>query len=208
MDNKRIALIIFGSIIIFAFGMILFPVLLLFVLSSKEFSLFHRYMPSICTMFIISVFLTKMVGVRKLIFSTGTKSVKAASLGVLASLIYSVITNQLFYNPLRQDIRALNGYKYIAIILLFGLLGPIFEEIVFRAYVFEFTRRSYGVGIAWCVNMFVSIASHYVFALDKINIPQIMYMFVGVSIITFTYQYGGLYASITVHGFMNISGFT
>jgi len=207
MNRKELALVLLSSVGIFLVGMLIFSIVMTLALPSDNFRLFRRYTPGVCTMVVLTLYLIKKAGTQRLVFSAGLKSVKSAIFGIIASFIYSIISNHLYFNPVRQEIGALNGYNYIVILLIVGMLTPIFEEIVVRGYVFENARCNYGLAFAWCANITVSIVPHYIFALYKISIPHVIYMIIGVAIITISYQYGRLYASIVVHGFINIYGF-
>jgi len=82
----------------------------------------------------------------------------------------------------------------------FFFLGPLFEETLFRGYIFDMLRRKWTLPIAIVVVMLFSFVAHMNFSRTVVALFSIIFQL----IFTCAYLEGGLGASIVVHSFVNI----
>lgn len=183
---------------------ILMSVLLLLIFPDHKDVEYRTYIPSVISMFILCIFLANQVGSDRLYFIYGLKTILTTIIGVLAAILYSKISDAYFYNVVRGHLTLLTGYRYFVVFIAMAVIGPIFEEILCRGYLFEYSRNKYGNIVAWAISIFLSLLMHYgIGSGDYLNINQAIYLSIGFSLLTLAYIYGGLFASITIHGFIN-----
>lgn len=96
--------------------------------------------------------------------------------------------------------------SYINInIIWFILLAPTLEEILFRGYFYDLLRQ-YGELIAIILSSLLFVVPHVLFAgvsLDIVVIIQMVIIFMRSIVLSITYRYGGLVASVLAHIFIN-----
>ena len=90
-------------------------------------------------------------------------------------------------------------------IIWFILLAPILEEILFRGYFYDLLRQ-YGELIAIVLSSLLFVIPHVLFAgisIDIVVIIQAVIIFMRSMVLSISYRYGGLVASVLAHIFIN-----
>jgi membrane protease YdiL (CAAX protease family) len=89
---------------------------------------------------------------------------------------------------------------YFFTFFTFCFLGPLFEETLFRGYMFEILRRQWSTIAAVIIVLSFSYVGHMPFS----GIGEIVFLTLYQLVCTFVYIEGGLCASIIVHSFINM----
>jgi membrane protease YdiL (CAAX protease family) len=169
---------------------------------------YRTYIPSGISLLILCIFLAYQVGIDRLYFTSGLKSIYSTLIGILAAVIYIKFNDAIFYNAVRGHLTLLTGYRYLWVFVALVIIGPIFEEILCRGYLFEYSRHKYGTIAACIISLSISLLMHYEIGSDNtFYIHRAIDLCIGFSLFTLAYTYGGLFASIIIHGFMNWYGF-
>jgi membrane protease YdiL (CAAX protease family) len=165
---------------------------------------FAGYVPSIMAMVAVLIYLCYRVGTGNLVFKIGLNTIVGVLGGVLVSWCFlRVIIKYFPVNPVYDEFTKMDLPKFIVGVASIGLIGPVLEEVILRGYVFQSVQNHYGTLLAWIISVLLSMVVHLI-GVDNLSILYIIYLFVGIVLITASYQIGKIPSSIVVHVFMNI----
>ena len=115
------------------------------------------------------------------------KYVPLISLGISIAIIYNTLLFKFF-----PKIIVTNNSLIIAIISS-GIIGPIFEEIIFRYIFYNRLKKKYSIRKAIIIN-------NIIFALIHINPIKVLYAFILGQVLTISYEkYKNIKAPIVIH---------
>jgi membrane protease YdiL (CAAX protease family) len=100
----------------------------------------------------------------------------------------------------KEILESPSPYYYLNLFLLI-LWGPFLEEILFRGYLFELLKPSWGDPMSLLLSSTLFVMPHGIFGFFDITLISI---FLYSIVFTLLYMYGGLIASISVHAFVNL----
>jgi membrane protease YdiL (CAAX protease family) len=139
---------------------------------------------------------------------------RALSTGVvllLAALpliaVAEVITQKLFGGSSKQEIvdffnSSATIAQRVTIIILAVVAAPIFEELIFRFFIYGALRRYFGVTIGLVLNSLIFAAAHT-------HLPSALPLFVLASCFTLAYEWSGsILVSMSMHALFNASQLT
>lgn len=122
------------------------------------------------------------------------------SIGITTSIALNVLVSLLEVQSGRYDVVEKIQYSvplWLGIIL-YGVVSPVVEEIVFRGVTYNRIKGFFGVGIGIILNSLL-------FGMFHANLPQFIYATVMGIIITICYEWTGTFvAALVMHGSANI----
>ena len=178
--------------------------LLMYPTSKGNTSISLDYLPSLLTMALLTLYLTNVVGIKHITYHKHVKTVYVVVLGIIAAIGFYKLTRIAMCNPHSDIINTMNRSSYILLLFVVGIIGPIFEEVLFRGFIYEKVRCNMGDFSAWVISIFLSIFAHYFGSSFGAPIVTLTYWLGCIIILTMAFKYGGLISSIIVHGFMNL----
>ena len=136
---------------------------------------------------------------------------RALSTGVILLLaawpliaVAEMITEKLFGGSSKQEIvDFFNSSETISqrvtIIILAVVAAPIFEELIFRFFIYGALRRYFGISVGLVLNSFVFAAAHS-------HLPSALPLFVLAGCFTLAYEWSGsILVSMSMHALFNAS---
>ena len=136
---------------------------------------------------------------------------RALSTGVILLLaawpliaVAEMITEKLFGGSSKQEIvDFFNSSETISqrvtIIILAVVAAPVFEELIFRFFIYGALRRYFGITVGLVLNSFVFAAAHS-------HLPSALPLFVLASCFTLAYEWSGsILVSMSMHALFNAS---
>lgn len=140
------------------------------------------------------------LGLKRISLRTGLISLAVAA----GFILLSILVNLVFKTPVESDILTDSYFSTISPVLFWiavVIFGPIFEEVLFRGFLFEGFRYSrIGTAGAIIVTSILWAGSHLQYGLF-----QIAWIFVlGVALGLVRYRTGSLWAPILMHIFNNL----
>jgi len=136
---------------------------------------------------------------------------RALSTGVILLLaawpliaVAEMITEKLFGGSSKQEIvDSFNSSETISqrvtIIILAVVAAPVFEELIFRFFIYGALRRYFGITVGLVLNSFVFAAAHS-------HLPSALPLFVLASCFTLAYEWSGsILVSMSMHALFNAS---
>ena len=128
---------------------------------------------------------------------------------IATNILIGYITSMLSKGNVNDNQSALEvmiGYNPVICLIIFGLIGPIVEEITYRIGLFGFLNRSGKLWLAYVLTGLVFGLIHFNFSSDNIvneliNLPS--YIAAGL-LLCFAYQKGGFISSTIAHVMNNV----
>lgn len=175
--NMILNAVVYGIIFIILFAIVNIDIKKLF----KSFKNWKPYVAGICCFFAILI------------------------AGVIYSLFLQLIGVKITGNENQQAIDSTSAKYPLTALVIFGLIGPICEELTYRVGLFSFLKRI-SKWLAYPITIIVFALIHFNFdpatlTNELINLPY--YLFAGFAL-TFTYDKFGFAGSLTAHVLNNV----